>query len=63
MKQCNALAGDLLTALLLAWLHRLPEDLPAAIEHAIAGLQGVLRATAESCKPLDSSQEQVHALH
>ncbi|KAK9812527.1 hypothetical protein WJX73_006353 [Symbiochloris irregularis] len=54
--------GDLLTALLLAWLHRLPGDLPGAVEHAIAGLQGVLRATAESCRPLvaaSGTREQV----
>jgi pyridoxine kinase len=32
-------AGDLFTALLLAWMHRHPGDLKAALELAVAGLQ------------------------
>ena len=38
--------GDLLAALLLAWTARHPGDLAAAVERAVAGLQGVLRVTA-----------------
>ena len=41
--------GDLLAALLLGWLHRYPEsneeDLRRAVDHAVAGLQAVLRDT------------------
>lgn len=37
--------GDLFTALLLAWLHRHPEDLRAALEAAVGGLQAVLADT------------------
>jgi pyridoxine kinase len=39
-------AGDLFAALLLAWTHRRPGDLAAAVELAVAGLQAVLQATA-----------------
>lgn len=38
--------GDLLAALLLAWTERHPGDLAAAVEKAVAGLQGVLAVTA-----------------
>jgi pyridoxine kinase len=38
--------GDLLTALLLGWSARHPQDLATAVEKAVAGLQGVLLATA-----------------
>jgi pyridoxine kinase len=41
--------GDLLAALLLGWLHKYPgrneEDLGRAVDHAVAGLQAVLRDT------------------
>lgn len=43
--------GDLLAALLLAWLHRYPDNVALAIETAVAGLQGVLQATAAACGP------------
>lgn len=39
-------AGDLLAALLLARIHQSPDNLAAAVELAVAGLQGVLAATA-----------------
>ena len=42
------LAGDLLTALLLAKLHQQPDHMQHAVEHAIASLQGVLLATVEA---------------
>lgn len=32
-------AGDLLAALLLAWLHRTPDDLQLAVERAVSTLQ------------------------
>lgn len=38
-------AGDLFTALLLAWLHRHPGDLKTALEAAVGGLQAVLADT------------------
>lgn len=34
--------GDLFSALLLGWMHRHPENLKLALEHAVAGLQTVL---------------------
>ncbi|KAK9825962.1 hypothetical protein WJX74_001552 [Apatococcus lobatus] len=37
--------GDLLSALLLAWLHKHPSNLKLAVELAIAGLQAVLGRT------------------
>ncbi|KAF8060301.1 hypothetical protein HT031_004836 [Scenedesmus sp. PABB004] len=43
--------GDLLAALLLAWTHRCPGDLAAAVEAAVAGLQAVLRLTAAAAGP------------
>lgn len=49
--------GDLLTALLLAWLDKLPGDLAAAVEHALAGLQGVLQATATACGDVAKTTE------
>ena len=41
--------GDLFTALLLAWLHRYPDDLKTALELAVAGLQEVLLDTVARC--------------
>jgi len=41
--------GDLFTALLLAWMHRCPEDLKLALEYAVAALQTVLVDTVENC--------------
>lgn len=46
--QSCLLAGDLLTALLLAWLHKHPGNLKLAVELAIAGLQAVLGRTIEA---------------
>mmetsp|Transcript_16356 Transcript_16356/g.28042 ORF Transcript_16356/g.28042 Transcript_16356/m.28042 type:complete len:336 (+) Transcript_16356:1-1008(+) len=43
--------GDLMAALLLAWLHLYPGDLQTAVERTVAGLQAVLEATAEACGP------------
>lgn len=40
--------GDLLAALLLAWLYRHPDDVALAAEKAVAGLQAVLAKTAEA---------------
>jgi pyridoxal/pyridoxine/pyridoxamine kinase len=39
--------GDLMTALLLAWLEKHPRNLRHAVESALAGLQGVLQRTHE----------------
>jgi len=39
--------GDLFSALLLGWMHRHPENLKLALEHAVAGLQTVLLDTVE----------------
>lgn len=44
----TALAGDLLTALLLARLHKDPDNMKYAVEQAVASLQGVLLASAEA---------------
>jgi pyridoxine kinase len=40
--------GDLFTALLLAWLHRHPLDLKAAMEKVVASIQAVLERTSAS---------------
>eukprot|EP00884_Botryococcus_braunii_P022141 jgi/Botrbrau1/8610/Bobra.0196s0010.1 len=37
--------GDLMTALLLAWLHKYPSNLRLAVESALAGLQAILHKT------------------
>jgi hypothetical protein len=42
-------AGDLMAALLLAWLHHHPRDLKLAVEKATTGLQAVLCDTALAC--------------
>ena len=39
--------GDLFTALLLGWMHRYPENIKSALEHAVSGLQTVLLDTVE----------------
>ena len=39
-------AGDLLSALLLAWLHRAPDDLQCAVETAVSSLQVCFRSHA-----------------
>jgi pyridoxal/pyridoxine/pyridoxamine kinase len=44
-------SGDLLAALLLARIHQQPDKLAAAVELAVAGLQGVLAATAAAAGP------------
>jgi pyridoxal/pyridoxine/pyridoxamine kinase len=44
-------AGDLLAALLLARIHQQPDQLSSAVELAVAGLQGVLEATAVAAGP------------
>lgn len=43
---CSISAGDLLAALLLAWLHRTPDDLQLAVERAVSSLQAVIIRTA-----------------
>lgn len=43
--------GDLVAALLLAWMHHHPDDLAAAVEKATAGLQAVLHNTVAACGP------------
>jgi pyridoxal/pyridoxine/pyridoxamine kinase len=45
-------SGDLLAALLLARIHQQPDRLAAAVELAVAGLQGVLAATAAAAGPV-----------
>lgn len=40
-----------MTALLLAWTHKHPNNLAAAVEKAVAGLQGVLTVTAAAAGP------------
>ena len=40
--------GDLLAALLLAWVHRHPNDLQLAVEKATATVQAVLKRTVEA---------------
>ena len=40
--------GDLFAALLLAWTHKSPDDLPLALERAGATIQSVIRRTSES---------------
>lgn len=49
--------GDLLTALLLAWLHRQPRDLKSAVEKAVAGLQTVLQDTVKYSKGFDGERD------
>lgn len=39
--------GDLMTALLLAWINKLEGDLPRAMENAVATMQAVLHRTRE----------------
>lgn len=48
-------AGDLLAALLLARLHKHPDNMQHAVEQAVASLQAVLLASA------DASGEAAHA--
>lgn len=55
-------AGDLLSALLLAWLQRYPEDMARAVEAAVAGLQAVLQATARECGPAAMTKERSAAV-
>jgi pyridoxine kinase len=45
------LPGDLLAALLLAWIHKHPGNLALAVEKAVAGLQAVLAATVAAVSP------------
>ena len=44
----TAFAGDLLTALLLARLHKDPNNMQYAVEQAVASLQAMLLASAEA---------------
>jgi pyridoxal/pyridoxine/pyridoxamine kinase len=37
--------GDLMTALLLIWTHKYPEDLPKALENTIATMHAVIHRT------------------
>ena len=50
-------AGDLMTALLLARLHERPDNLRAAVEAAVAGLQAVLQRTVEAAGDAARSKE------
>ena len=45
------------TALLLAWTHAHPDDLKAALELAVAGLQAVLLDTVAHCGGAATSAE------
>lgn len=56
-------AGDLLTALLMAWMDKHPSNLKAAVEKAVAGLQGVLQATAEAAGDAASAKERDSKVH
>lgn len=47
----NPTTGDLLAALLLARTQQHPDNLAAAVELAVAGLQGVLAVTAAAAGP------------
>jgi len=40
--------GDLMTALLLGWSHKYPEDLDKAAELAVSSLQAVLKHTVDN---------------
>ncbi|CAJ1366819.1 unnamed protein product [Effrenium voratum] len=42
--------GDMTAAMILAWMHRVPQELPLALEKAAAVLQGVLSNTMASSK-------------
>lgn len=48
--------GDLFSALLLGWIDKYPGDLQKALEHAVGGLQVVLKETAR-CIPRSSGKE------
>jgi pyridoxine kinase len=48
--------GDLFSALLLGWIDRYPGDLQSALEHAVGGLQAVLKETVR-CIPHSSDEE------
>jgi hypothetical protein len=50
-KTLKRYTGDLLAALLLAWMTRLPGQLDVAVQKAVAGLQVVMANTAASCPP------------
>ena len=52
-------AGDLLAALLLAWLHRTPDDLQLAVERAVSALQAVLKYTAKAAGGAATAQERI----
>ena len=51
----SAIAGDLLTALLLARLHQFPDNLRLAVELATASIQGIV------CKTYNSSAQNITA--
>ena len=54
---CLPLAGDLMTALLLAHLHKDPGNLQRAVEQALASLQALLAASAEAAGDAAHSKE------
>ena len=56
--------GDLMTALLLAFINEEPHNLAAAVEKAVAGVQGVLQITIDAGKaapPDDKSAEAAYS--
>jgi pyridoxal/pyridoxine/pyridoxamine kinase len=50
-------AGDMLSALLLAWLHRHPDNLQLAVGKAVAGVQLVILKTLEAAGASAQSAE------
>mmetsp|Transcript_37407 Transcript_37407/g.94391 ORF Transcript_37407/g.94391 Transcript_37407/m.94391 type:complete len:357 (-) Transcript_37407:212-1282(-) len=54
--------GDLVAALLLAWMHHHPGDLATAVEKATAGLQAVLRSTAAASGAAASAAQRTSAV-
>lgn len=51
--------GDFFTALLLAWLHRLPNDFAQTLEHVVSTVQGALHAATQS----DTKSSEVNVVH
>lgn len=54
---CIISTGDLLAALLLAWLHRTPDDLQLAVERAVSSLQAVIIRTAAAAGSAAGTRE------
>lgn len=57
-----AWTGDLMAALLLAWMHLHPGDLALAVEKATAGLQAVLQGTAKASGPAALASDRTAAV-